>query len=265
MTLRLLGPKGELITSVDAWTRPKEKDRHWKDGRSAKSLAEAWFRDGVPAVPTVLVNLLESHPLTRRSDLEEGRPEFVTRLPMRGEGRNHDLWLRGRVPAGTLVVGIEAKADEPFAERLDDALKKLERKKGLAKELGKDFRTGWPLRTNRFLTGLFGPQATIDAAPWTELRYQLLAGAAGTLIQAGRDGAAVAAFVVHEFHTPSTKPEKLATNLADYHRFVELLLPGQGTWEAGQLFGPVALQPGQTEFPEIPLLVGRIVTDTVTP
>jgi hypothetical protein len=250
--MRLLGRDDAVITGVDDWTRPKKPDLHWKPGRSAMSLAEAWFSAGQAQPPRELVDLLESHQLTRGAVLEEGRPEFVTALPERGEGRNHDLWLRGSIPAGKLSVGIEAKADESFGDRIGEMVRKR-------RESGDPTRL--PERADALVKLLFGPAAAADTAPWSELRYQLVTGAAGTLIQAGADGASVAVFVVHEFHTSSTRADRLAENLADYRRFVELLLPGQAAWEAGPLFGPVTLPAGGT----MQLLVGRIVGDAKAP
>ncbi len=52
-----------------------------------------------------------------------GEPEFVTRLPERGEGRNHDLWLQARCSAGGLTICVEAEADESFGNLISDEIK----------------------------------------------------------------------------------------------------------------------------------------------
>ena len=83
---------GKPIRSVKDWLRlapPKMGIRHWKDGRSAKELATAWFVTGKPNMPKELTKLFESHPLTANFFPELGIPEFVTRLDnFKGELKN---------------------------------------------------------------------------------------------------------------------------------------------------------------------------------
>jgi len=79
-------------------------------------LARSWFHSGSPVCPHELQELLKSHPLTNGCDFLEGQPELVTTLPERGEGRNHDLWLRALCLAGSVTVCVEAKADEAFGD-----------------------------------------------------------------------------------------------------------------------------------------------------
>jgi hypothetical protein len=58
-----IAKSGNEIHSVEEWFRcapPKMGKLHWKDGRSAKELAQSWFRLGVPKPPDELSALLES-------------------------------------------------------------------------------------------------------------------------------------------------------------------------------------------------------------
>jgi len=48
---------GKPIRSIDDWFNlapPKKGRKQWKDGRSAKELAKAWFRTGRAKVPEEL-------------------------------------------------------------------------------------------------------------------------------------------------------------------------------------------------------------------
>src|SRR6266849_778066 len=108
---------GARITDWRSWPRPK-KDYQWRGGRSAMELARAWFVSPVPVCPRGITDLLASNPRTADVGLLEGFPEYVTPLPERGEGRNHDLLLRGRGGQGEVVISVEAKVDEPFGENI---------------------------------------------------------------------------------------------------------------------------------------------------
>src|SRR5712692_4427123 len=103
-------------------------------GRSAMELAKAWFPDDQLSAPPELMDLLPSHSRLHNQRLVRGVPEFVTSLPVRGEGRNHDLWLLGKTERESITICIEAKADEAFgndtiAEYRTAALHRSERGK----------------------------------------------------------------------------------------------------------------------------------------
>jgi len=92
-----LQKNGSEIKSVDDWFKfapPKKGLYHWKDGRSAKELAKAWFpAEGNPIVPDELQALLESRDETRGIAFEQGEPERVILFDTCGEGRHADLVL----------------------------------------------------------------------------------------------------------------------------------------------------------------------------
>lgn len=104
--LKLTRPDGTPITRWEEWTRPK-RDYQWKEGRSAMELAKSWFRNGTLAPPLELLDLLNSHDRTKGIRSARGTPEKVTRLPERGQGRNHDLALIGHTGAEQVTVCID--------------------------------------------------------------------------------------------------------------------------------------------------------------
>lgn len=245
---------GVPIHSVEDWFRfapPKRGSRQWKDGRSAKELAKAWFKTGVPRVPEDLEALFKSHPDTKDLVIEIGIPEMVTRLDnFRGGHRNHDLILVGHVRDIRTLVAVEAKADESFGKTIQERYRE---------KVGT--RSKVPERINLLLGSIFGRPIDEELG---QLRYQLLHGLGGALIEAKNQGAAQAVFVVHEFISDEVEQDKVDRNAADFERFVRTF-PG---WEetiihAGTLIGPIQIPgPGGEFVPaDIPFLIGKATTN----
>ncbi|HDP35177.1 MAG TPA: hypothetical protein ENN29_08735 [Candidatus Hydrogenedentes bacterium] len=185
---------GDEITSVDAWHKyapPKEENKHWKDGRSAKELAKAWFPDdsGQPTVPAELTQLLESCLLTQGLTFREAWPEYITRLDsFKGEHRNADLVILADSAKGKFLLSIEAKADETFGKPIVDRLN----------DVKNNPKSKILERISLLTKAIFGKTIEEDPAIGS-LYYQLLTGVAGTLIEARNQKADYAIFIVHEF------------------------------------------------------------------
>jgi len=240
------------ILSVEDWFRcapPKKGLRHWKDGRSAKELARSWFpQRGQPQIPHELTSLLNSHQDTMGTVIYEGLPENKVRLDsFKGETRNTDLVLLGQSNQKAIVISIEAKADEPFDLTIAERLRKAE---GSSSNV--------PKRISLLCRSLFGETVT-EFPPLADLRYQLLTGMAGALIEAGIQQADVGLFVVHEFISKEVDSQKVKANLRDFVKFIHLL-PGcsnAGIVE-GQLIGPIHVPGGEFVPSDIPLYIGKI-------
>lgn len=224
--LKLTRPDGTLITIYEDWTRPK-KAYHWKDGRSAKELAKAWFRQGYLSPPDELMVLLHSEKRFHDLLLICGIPEHVTPLPVKGEGRNHDLWLHGEAPCESVTVCIEAKADEPFGTYSIDGQRQAAIKRN------KESRV--PQRIDALLAMVSKPNVK---CAWDKVRYQLLTAICGTALQAKKDQSTVAVLVIHEFHTQSTKAKKLKANDDAFQDFLSVLGYPLKSREAPHLYGP---------------------------
>ena len=227
-SLTLSQPNGTSITNWEMWTRPK-KDYQWEPERSAMELAKAWFRQSCVSPPKEFVQLLYSSARLKGLQLLRGIPEHVTSLPERGEGRNHDLWLLGRTDQEQITICIEAKADEPFGNETVVEYRLSAKKR---RESGQSTRV--PERIAQLL-------ALVPARgyQWDNIRYQLLTAICGTAIQAKRDGSALAVFVVHEFHTRKTTPDKILANKNDFDFFVNVITGSYQPVAQGTLYGPV--------------------------
>jgi hypothetical protein len=227
--------------------------RQWAEGRSARELARAWIEGDAASE---LTSLLTSVPEFGGLVLDRGIAEKETRFDdIPGEPRHHDLLVIGRAPGGTVVIGVEGKADEPFDEPLDA---------WVARARARSERTRAPERLDRLTTAFFG--TTLDAEPLlAPLRYQLVAALAGTLADAREQDATRAVVLVHEFETPWTDDDLHRRNAEDLEAFVRRLMPGvdRGTDDRAWIAGPFAVAGDGTWLPEATdVYVSKLVTST---
>ncbi len=243
---------GEHIRSMEDWLRiapPKGKDAQWVDGRSAKELARAWFPEpGDPVVPGELSEMLASCDDIGDVEFHEGWPECPVALDdFPGETRNADLLLTGLCNFGPVIVSVEAKADEELGPTL---AKQLSSAKSDASRI--------PERVENLCHGLFG--RPYDADPkLDDLRYQLLTGSAGALIEALNHQAVAAVFCIHEFIGAATDDLKLRRNEGDIGAFIEHLSSGEHReLKPGQVLGPFRAR-GSGLSRRMSLYMGRAV------
>jgi hypothetical protein len=227
--------------------------RHWAEGRSARELARAWIEGDAT---THLESLLTSAPAFGGLVLDRGIAEKETRFDdIRGGPRHHDLLVIGRAPSGTVVIGVEGKADEPFDDPLDAWVMRAEARSEGSRA---------PERLDRLTTAFFG--TTLDDDPLlAPLRYQLLSALAGTLADAREQDAAHAVLLVHEFQTPWTKDDLHRRNAEDLEAFLGRLMPGVAHAGADRAWiaGPHAVVGDGTWLPdETEVYVAKLVTST---
>ena len=242
---------GKVIDSVESWFRlapPKDGEKQWIDVRSAKELAKAWFpAAGHAKVPVELERLLSSHPDTKGSVVSTGTPEV--RIPLDdfpGETRNADMVLLAERAGETLLLTIEAKADERFDMTIGEKIASA------------PHRSNIPSRVDHLCSALFGVTPT-DNPDLKSLRYQLLHGMCATLIAASERSAAKAVFVVHEFATDKTDEEKRRGNHADMAAFIRTLSRGTiVSLKEGSLVGPLTVPGGKHVPASNALYVGKI-------
>jgi hypothetical protein len=177
-----------------------DPEKHWKDGRSAKMLAEAW-ESAAPNLPPELSDAFAGTPF-ETFDPVLAIPEYEVDLPGGRRSSQNDLFVLGRIDGELAVLVIEGKVDESFGPLLSEWLRSA--------SSGKRRRLA-------FLQETLG----LDEAPMDDLRYQLLHRTASPVIEATRLRARYAAMVVHSFSSTDA-------GLDDYRGFVSLL-GGTGT------------------------------------
>lgn len=233
----------EVIQTLDQWldvAGPKDVDKQWKEGRSAMESAIAWL-EAPGSLPPEISTLLHSHPDFGVVSVEWIEPEAPIRFDSHSGPRHADIAVSARDANGAIAVTLEAKADEPFDQRLADVLEdSLER-------LIANAESGGFVRARDLARALLPPLSDKQASLGT-LRYQLFTGVAGTLALAEREKAARAVFIVHEIVTNQTSRQKLNANHKDYSAFVRRLT-GMKDLEVmpETLYGPIRV-PGAPLF-----------------
>ena len=182
---------------------------HWKQGRSAKAVADSWFR--ARDIPSSVRAVLSRSHFLADAELLDGWLERETDLgDRRGSPSQTDLLALLGIGKELGVLGIEAKVDESFGPLVSEWL-----------------GDGGVGKTNRLagLCELLG----LDSSRVGHLRYQLLHRTAAVIFEARRFRSDIGVLIVQSF-CPRT------TGLADCAAFFEAIgMPGL---EAGGLVGP---------------------------
>lgn len=184
------------IKTVDDWffcAPPKGKEKQWKDNYSAKELATFAIS---PEFKPFIKNLLSECKI-RCNDFI-CIPEAETELPGDYRGpRNHDLLMIGK----NVIIGIEAKVNEPYGNSIGQELK------GCSK--GKKERINWMKKV------LF------DGDCIDKVKYQLMTGVCGTLLEAARKNVEKCIFLVLSFNIDGV--ESNLQNEEAFDLFIEQL------------------------------------------
>lgn len=209
----------QKITDLKTWRKyapPKSPEKQWKCTRSAMELAR-YVTKALPDIPEVFKRALEYAGEQTESKEYTWSPEFVTKLPGKGEGRNHDLLLSGE----NIVVGVEAKVDEAFGNDC------LEEWYAYGKTHNADKGENRLLRLNELCKVVF--QKEYDQKNYSGIRYQLLSALAGTIIEAENEKRKKAMLLIVSFYAQSTskrktfKEENIQENNAAFNDFVGLI------------------------------------------
>lgn len=240
---------GAVIRCVQEWRElapPKKPLIQWQDFHSAKELAQAWLREGSPAMPYEYSTLLQSHVITRRFKPECAIAEVEIRIDEFYGPRNSDLVVIGTANRHPIVLAVEAKADEEFAKTVGREM------------LGLPMTSNKPERIARLVAAVLN--RSLDAHVST-LRYQLLHSLAATAIKAKEHGAKLGVLLIHEFISLKLDFDKVAANASDLKSFVRTV-PGweQQTIKTGKLLPPVMLK-GNKDVPNDQLVtIGKVRT-----
>lgn len=182
---------------------------HWRQGRSAKSLADCWY--AANDVPEAVRAVLETAPEYRGVELVDAWLERQTDLlDGRGSNSQTDLLALIGLESELAVLAIEAKVDEPFGPFVSDWL--ADGSAGKARRLAG-------------LCALLG----ISQEKAQGLRYQLLHRTAAAIFEAKRFRLQRAVLIVQSF-CPK------ASGLSDFADFVAAI--GSGAVPHGAMSQP---------------------------
>lgn len=203
----ILEYKENLISNLSDWENyvfTGKKKKHWKEGRSAYSLADFIINNnGIKQIQHILSPVIKEDFV-----LDKASPEFEARFDNYGHGREHDLAIWGKTNSGKkLFVGIEAKVDESFGDTIATAYNKAQAK------INRGENTNAHMRIKELLEYNFDNVFEEDY----KLRYQLLFSTAGTLcIEAD-----IYIMLILVFKTNDYDKENGAKNYSDLEGFLK--------------------------------------------
>ncbi len=185
---------------------------HWRDGYSAKAIAEAWF-DGLPRMVELTIQHRCSTDIFLNSELID---VFLERKISLGDGRQPSqadaLAILG-LADGLAIMAVEGKVREPFGKQVREWM------------AGSSPTSGKPARLTRLCETL-GLQSKDVAS----LRYQLFHRTASAIYEAKRYRAKTAVMMVHSFDPHDA-------GLADFQAFASAM--GFEGAQATRTVGPV--------------------------
>lgn len=166
-------------TSTDDWRRLlADPVKHWRDGYSAKLLAERW--QPANGFPSEVKAALAGSAVFRDIEFLCGFPEHKVPIPGGERASQNDILVLARTPDSLVSIAVEGKGEESFGPLLADW--------SVAASDGKVVRL-------QFLLDILGlPQAIPGST-----RYQLLHRATSAVIEATRFHARHAVLLVHSF------------------------------------------------------------------
>ncbi len=201
--MKIIIQKTVRITDETEWFRvapPKGKEKQWKDGYSAKEFAK--FVSSGNDFNEFVQSVLNQISIKTRGDFV-GEPEAETKLPQKGEGRNHDLLLYNK----DIVIGIEAKVNEPFGDH------------SVHEEYFNPKTTDNKKKRIEKLLEMIVPQKDVEDAEIKNLQYQLFIATAGTLLEAYDKGKSNCIFLVLSFYDKATGAN--SDNKEAFNKFVK--------------------------------------------
>lgn len=170
--------------SAEDWKRLLAKpDLHWKPGRSAMSTATSW--EAASGLPTEIKAALDAGPPELQGlELLLAIPEWEVALPGGNTTSHTDVMAVARNERGLVVIGVEAKVDEPFGPTLGE--KRAEASAGQQARL-------------TYLHETLGRKEELPDG----IRYQLLHRTASAILTARAFHAATAVMLVQSFSPES--------------------------------------------------------------
>ncbi len=203
---------------------PKDSEKQWADGHSAKEFAKLWFNQKGLIIPSKIKECIDKiYPSYTYSFII---PEHITPLDnFQGGQRNHDLLIYGKYDHNyDGIVCIEAKATESLDDYIENKLKKS----------SENSNSRLPDRINNILTFF-----NLDLNIAKDLRYQLFTGLYGTYQEAVSQQTSSGVFMVVQLVTSKTSDKKIRENEKDIQKFINIISTNNDcTIEDSCIFGP---------------------------
>ena len=216
--MQISNKNGRIITSIQTWRDAfieVDNARHWKEGRSAHSLALHFTSpsmdnsDGMNVLSKCFGYLGYENVLFDHAEIEhESRFDAF-----QGNGRIQDLMIWARSGKLPIAICLEAKVDESFDLNVPDAYKSKETVLSMnpnSKALQRLINLCKCYYNDTPISGL------------NNIRYQLLYYLAGSINEAKKING-IAFMPVFVYHTDLYDEENGKNNRSDYKKFMESL------------------------------------------
>jgi hypothetical protein len=240
----------ETVQTLDEWKNefpPQGGDLHWKEGRSAMETAKHWLN----GIPKEFVNILKCF----QFQYDSLYPEHITIFDeYKGNGRNHDLLILATDQQNDkVVISVESKVDEPFDKQIGPYLAKIKLKKAKGEKSNADFRI-------EKLKLAICPNVKREV--FELLQYQLLSAIAGTLVEAKKQGAKKAIFLLQTFISLNMDQKKHQKNQQDLDCFLNAISNGKHcNIQDNELFGPFRFAGNEFIPSDVELWIGKYSID----
>jgi hypothetical protein len=176
-----------------------QPDKQWKDGYSAKELAEAW--QNALDFPKIVRNALASSKIAKDKEIQfiQGIPEYKVDIPGGNRASQNDLFVLAKIDNELVVIMVEGKHREPFGPTVAE----WKVKDGFSE--GKQSRLAYLAAT------LDLPLSNIE-----ELRYQLFHRTVSAILTAQKYCTKKAIMMIHTFSLNND-------SYPDYEAFAKML------------------------------------------
>jgi len=216
--MKIKNKKGTIISDLNSWESAfleiDKKKEHWKEGRSAYSLASFFSTPSVEQSKgkEKIFSFLNKCGYKNVS-LDVAEIEHESIFDAYRNSRIQDMFIKGSVDGNTCVICVEAKVDEVFNDTIkkayDKAVKYLEnhpnsKQKARIKDLCYRFFKKHPEEVG-------------------ELRYQLLYYLAGSICEAKKANSNIVFMPVLVFKTDDYNEKKGIVNKYDYDNFMNTM------------------------------------------
>jgi hypothetical protein len=176
-----------------------KKDRQWKSGYSAKSLAYSWQNS--EGFPKTIKNIFQESgvKLFNEAKILFAFPEYKVPLAGGTQESQNDIFIIAKGANELISITVEGKVSEGFDQTIKNWIKDISENSGKPKRL-------------EFLKNILGLGNNLDIK---DIRYQLLHRTASALIKAKELNASNALLLIHSF----SQTDK---HLNDYLSFLNL-------------------------------------------
>lgn len=246
--MKILNYKNQIdIKSISDWREhcpPKNPDKQWIAGASAYELADEYTKNG----PISIENLFNIRFATVQHSFDIAYPEYETRFDNFGQGRVHDLLIKGVFNNQPAIFAIEGKVNESFGT---SSLQEYYWKSKVNNLKGSNSKICNRIET--LMIALFGDSIPSNVG---EIKYQLLTALFGTLYEANLQKINSAFLIFQVFNSSKAKQDNIRKNHKELNKLFNIIDSRNKQIYPNEILGPYKF----SSFKKIELYIGYLYT-----